>query len=106
MIIPHRLTKRWQCLANADNHESELLRKSASSQDRKPRIRFVGICDGTMSILARTTRALRAIAPLHTTRVVDGFTFVINGSDAAALSPAIALQLSVNTCVQIQRQCP
>jgi hypothetical protein len=49
--------------------------------------------------------ALRAISPLHAATLANKFTFVMNGlpveadvADAAALSPAVALQLSVDSC--------
>jgi hypothetical protein len=49
--------------------------------------------------------ALSAISPLHTAALANKFTFVMNGipieadvADAAALSPAVALQLSVDSC--------
>jgi hypothetical protein len=51
--------------------------------------------------------ALSAISPLHAATLANKFTFVMNGiaveadvSDAAALSPAVALQLSVDSCVR------
>jgi hypothetical protein len=51
--------------------------------------------------------ALSAISPLHAATLANKFTFVMNGlpieadvADAAALSPAIALQLSVDSCAR------
>jgi hypothetical protein len=59
------------------------------------------------SMLAHAAEALAAIAPIRTADLGGAFAFVINGaavrahpSDAAALSPAVALQLSVNACGQ------
>jgi hypothetical protein len=51
--------------------------------------------------------ALSAISPLHAATLANKFTFVMNGiaveadvADAAALSPAVALQLSVDSCAR------
>jgi hypothetical protein len=59
------------------------------------------------SMLPHATEALTAIASLRTADLGGAFAFVINGaavrahpSDAAALSPAVALQLSVDACVR------
>jgi hypothetical protein len=58
-------------------------------------------------MLQTAADALRAITPLHGTRLTDTFTFVMNGaqieakrSDAAGLSPAVALALSADACAR------
>lgn len=60
-----------------------------------------------ISMLTYAPRALGAIAPLCTGYLADEFEFIFNGtivsttgSDATALSPAVALQLSVDPCAQ------
>jgi hypothetical protein len=54
-----------------------------------------------------TARAMSAIAPLRAAYLGEAFAFVINGtsvpspvSAAAALSPAVSLQLSVDSCAR------
>jgi hypothetical protein len=56
-------------------------------------------------MLLHATEALTAIAPLRTVDLDGAFAFVINSaavmacpSDAAVISPAVALQLSVDAC--------
>jgi hypothetical protein len=62
-------------------------------------------------MVAHAARVLAEIAPLRAARLADEFTLVINGtlvfvsgSDAAALSPAVALQLSVDSRAKIHRR--
>jgi hypothetical protein len=59
----------------------------------------------TFSLFPHATEVLTAIAPLRTEDLGGAFAFVINGaavtarpSDAFVLSPAVALQLSVDAC--------
>jgi hypothetical protein len=54
-------------------------------------------------MLDRTTTALSAIAPLQAgvfTFVINGTTVTMSASDAVALSPAVALELSVDACAR------
>jgi hypothetical protein len=58
--------------------------------------------------MLHAAKALTAIAPLHAAHSADAFTFVMNGmavdaspSDAAAISPAVALQLSTDACARM-----
>jgi hypothetical protein len=69
--------------------------------------RFINDASLFYATLIAAAQARNAIAPLAAVNLGDAFAFVMNGmtvyangSGAAALAPAVALQLSVDACAR------